>query len=68
MIKNYQVKTSSREQNSEKAKISVREKMVKCEICDVHIPSEEAIIVKDGDTEYCFCTPEHKDSFNQQNS
>lgn len=68
MIKIYQAKTLKREQNSDKAKISVREKMVKCELCDVHLPSEEAIIVKNGDTDYYFCTPEHKDSFNQQNS
>ena len=68
MIRNYQAKISRSESNSAKDKILVREKMVKCEMCDVHLPADEAITVKNGDTKYCFCTPEHKDSFNQQNS
>ncbi|MDG2089572.1 MAG: PP0621 family protein [Gammaproteobacteria bacterium] len=68
MIKNYQTKVSTRENESEKVKIPVREKMVKCEICDIHLPKEEAISFKDADAEYWFCTPEHKETFNQQGS
>lgn len=68
MIKNYQAKLSTKENSAENAKIPVREKMVKCEICDVHLPKEEAINLTIDGTEYWFCTPEHKDNFNQQGS
>ena len=68
MIKNYQAKVSKRKKNSEKTKISIRERMVKCEICEIHLPKEEAIEFKDADAEYWFCTPEHKNTFNQQDS
>ena len=68
MIKNYRATVAKRENNSDTAKIPVREKMVKCEVCDVHLPKEEAIIARDGDSDYWFCTPEHRDSFKQQDS
>lgn len=72
MIKNYQTKVAKRESNSEKAKISVREKMVKCEMCDIHLPKEDAIAGDnsgdDGDSGIWFCTPEHKKSFKRQDS
>ncbi len=66
MIKNYRALVAKSENNSEKAQIPVREKMVKCEFCSIHIPKEEAIAGSDSDGEYWFCTPDHKASFNQR--
>ncbi|MBN4075372.1 MAG: hypothetical protein COA71_03505 [SAR86 cluster bacterium] len=66
MIKNYQVKLGRRTTKAEKEKIPVRQKIVKCEFCSIHIPQEEAIA--GNDSNYWFCTPEHKSSFNQQDS
>ncbi len=72
MIKNYQSTVAKRDSNSEKAKISVREKMVKCEMCDIHLPKEDAIAGDNSDnvsdSELWFCTPEHKESFKRQDS
>lgn len=70
MIKNYRSAVAKRDNNLEKAKIFVREKMVKCEVCDIHLPKEDAIAgdtsENDSEVEYWFCTPEHKESFKQQ--
>jgi YHS domain-containing protein len=72
MIKNYQRATAKKDSSSEKAKISVREKMVKCEICNIHLPKEEAIAGDingdNNDSEYWFCSPEHKETFKLQDS
>ncbi len=70
MIKNYQTAVAKKDSNSGKPKISVREKMVKCEMCDIHLPKEDAIAGDnsgdDSDSEFWFCTPEHKESFKRQ--
>jgi hypothetical protein len=73
MIKNYRAAVAKRDSNIEKAKISVREKMVKCEMCDIHLPKEDAVAggnsgSDNGDHEYWFCSPEHKETFNRQGS
>lgn len=59
MIKNYQAKVAKNAAASEKVKIPVREKMVKCEYCSIHLPQDEAI----AGGEHWFCKPEHKQLF-----
>lgn len=59
MIKNYQAKVARKNAESEKVKIPVREKMVKCEYCSIHLPQNEAI----AGGEHWFCKPEHKQLF-----
>jgi uncharacterized protein len=69
MIKNYRAAVAKRDNNSENPKISVREKMVKCEICDIHLPKEDAIAGDSNSDDECwFCSPEHKESFKRQGS
>ncbi|MGA1742211.1 MAG: PP0621 family protein [Pseudohongiellaceae bacterium] len=68
MIKNYQKTVVKRDKKSEQSKIPVREKMVKCELCDVHLPQEDAIGLKDNGQEYWFCSSAHRNSFKQQDS
>ena len=68
MLKNYQKTLAKRKKKSEQSKIPVREKIIKCEWCDIHIPQDEAINFKDNDKEYWFCSSEHKNLFIQQDS
>lgn len=56
MIKNYQAKVKA---NKPKPKLSVRERVVKCEYCSTHIPEEQAI----KDAELYFCGQEHKELY-----
>lgn len=70
MIKNYRAAVAKRDNHTENQKISVREKMVKCEVCDIHLPKEDAIAggASDSDDGNWFCSPEHKESFKRQGS
>lgn len=68
MIKNYQKTLAKKQKKSAQSKIPVREKMVKCELCDIHLPQEDALSIKENDREYWFCSQEHKNSFKQQDS
>lgn len=72
MIKNYRAAVAKRDNNSENPKISVREKMVKCEVCNIHLPKEDAIAGDASDSNSddgnWFCSPEHKESFKRQGS
>ncbi len=64
MIKNYQASLARRSSHAEPEKVLVREKIVKCELCDIHIPREEAIA--GNRDEVWFCSQEHKNSFKQK--
>lgn len=64
MIKNYKAKVARNAAKSDKVKIPVREKMVKCEYCSIHLPQDEAI----AEGEHWFCKPEHKRLFKSQDA
>ncbi len=57
-VKNYQAKKAAAKP---KAKISVKEKMVKCEYCSVHIPEADAVTAG----KLWFCNTQHRELYEQ---